>query len=237
MSVKIQNLARLIGFGLCLGLIAQYSNAEEPVLEGELLRQERLGYYYFSRGDVFGALQNLLPVAESGHALSQYRLGTLEEAATNYEEAARWYGLAVEQHVVEANRALASMYANGLLGAVDLEKAYSLQLIAAERGLVPSMFYIANALENGIGVDKNREQAIAWYQKAADAGNVSALQRLQRAYGVGELGMPVDLAKSKDLGARAQAAGEALRLANEALRKEAFAEFRLIEQRYLNGQR
>ena len=47
-------------------------------------------------------------------------------------------------------------------------------LSAARSGLVPAMFTCANALREGLGAEPDYEQAMHWYQRAADAGHLSA---------------------------------------------------------------
>ena len=39
-------------------------------------------------------------------------------------------------------------------------------------------------------------QAVTWYRKAADAGNVSAMDRLGEAYETGQGGLPKDAAQA-----------------------------------------
>jgi len=211
--------------------------ADGAELDGELLRQERLGYYYYGRGDMFGALKHLVPVAEAGHGLSQYRVGQMEEASTNFEAAEAWYLMAIKAGVLEANYALANMYSNALLRDADHVKAYRLQLAAAERGFVPAMFSVANAQERGLGADPDPESALAWYRKAADAGYIAAIRRLRKAYQLGELGLAKDQAEFDAQGQRAVQAEDDLRASSDKARREAFEEFRAIEKRYLNGVR
>lgn len=47
-------------------------------------------------------------------------------------------------------------------------------LSAARSGLVPAMFSCANALREGLGGEVEYEQAMQWYQRAAEAGHPSA---------------------------------------------------------------
>lgn len=223
-----------VGF-VALWLAATSIPAADWVLEGEQLKQERLGFYYFGRGDMFGAMQYLLPLAEAGHPLSQYRVGTMEEAATNFEEAESWYRKAIDQGLPEAAHALAGMYANGYLGQQDLEKAYELQRFAAEKGYVLAMNYVANALAQGIGVDKDEREGLIWYRKAAEANSVLAIRRLIRAHQQQEFGLANDEAVIAAMEARLQEASDAENEARLAKRKADFEALREIEKRYLNS--
>ena len=47
-------------------------------------------------------------------------------------------------------------------------------LSAARSGMVPAMFTCANALREGFGGEPDYEQAMQWYQRAMDAGHLSA---------------------------------------------------------------
>lgn len=47
-------------------------------------------------------------------------------------------------------------------------------LSAARSGMVPAMFTCANALREGLGGEPDYEQAMHWYQRAMDAGHLSA---------------------------------------------------------------
>ena len=47
-------------------------------------------------------------------------------------------------------------------------------LSAARSGMVPAMFTCANALREGLGGEPDYQQAMQWYQRAMDAGHLSA---------------------------------------------------------------
>jgi TPR repeat protein len=53
---------------------------------------------------------------------------------------------------------------------------------AAEAGDTTAMVAIGALYDEGIGLPKSREQAIAWYRKAADAGNKRGDFRLSERY-------------------------------------------------------
>ncbi|WP_210398069.1 tetratricopeptide repeat protein [Motiliproteus sediminis] len=229
-------MTRVITAGLVWLLFAGSALAAEAVLEGEQLKQERLGFYYFGRGDVGSALRYLLPVAEAGHALSQYRVGSMEEAATNFEVAEQWYQRAIKQGVPEAAHALAGMYANGLLGPKDLPRAFELEMVAAEQGFELSMNYVANAYARGLGVEQNLPEAVAWYRKAADQGSVLALKTLIRAHKREQLGFANDPVAVQELESKLAMAEKADNEARIATRQADFETLREIEKRYLNGE-
>jgi TPR repeat protein len=49
---------------------------------------------------------------------------------------------------------------------------------AAEQGDAYALYNLGWAYESGLGVSKDRQQAMAWYSKAAEKGNLLALRRL-----------------------------------------------------------
>ena len=74
---------------------------------------------------------------------------------------------------------LAYLYERGLGGLPkDQTKARSLYRQSAELGHTDGMYNFAVFLEGGIGGWSDRDQAITWYRKAADAGSNSAKIRL-----------------------------------------------------------
>jgi TPR repeat protein len=50
---------------------------------------------------------------------------------------------------------------------------------AANQGCPDAQFQVGKMLENGIGVDKDRVQAILWYKKAAEQDYEEAVERLK----------------------------------------------------------
>jgi TPR repeat protein len=57
--------------------------------------------------------------------------------------------------------------------------------LAAANGSDSAMYNVGVLYENGIGVGKNRDQALVWYRGAARAGNVEA-KRTLKSLGVTE---------------------------------------------------
>jgi TPR repeat protein len=74
---------------------------------------------------------------------------------------------------------LAQCYEKGVVGKVDpLEASYWMQE-AALQDFAPAQTQLARYLEDGFGMRKNLEQAIAWYTKASAAGEEEARKRLE----------------------------------------------------------
>ena len=90
---------------------------------------------------------------------------------------AQWRPLA-EAGYVDAQVALAGLYAQGLGVARDQLAAADWYRRAAERGHVVAQINFADLLATGRGVTRDRVRAYAWFSLAADAGQPWARQRL-----------------------------------------------------------
>jgi TonB family protein len=66
----------------------------------------------------------------------------------------------------------------------DQDRRDSLTLLgsAAELGHAPAQFALGRRYEKGDGVTSDVEEALRWYRKAADQGNVFAIQRLEKGF-------------------------------------------------------
>lgn len=107
---------------------------------------------------------------------------------------------------LNAKATLASWLCLGRGGEVDMVRAYSLNLSAAEHGLIISMYAVGVQYQNGQGVNKDPELALYWYTKAGDAGMFIALINAGNMYLLGaDVSKDYDKAlyyfkKGKDLG-------------------------------------
>lgn len=79
---------------------------------------------------------------------------------------------------------------------------------AAEHGDPIAQFNLGTAYETGDGVQKDHEQAIAWYQKAADQGNRYAQTMIGYSYEIG-YGVPQDFGQAASWFKKAAEQGEA----------------------------
>jgi TPR repeat protein len=95
----------------------------------------------------------------------------------------------------------------------QLELAYSEFLISAEEGHLESQFNVALMYENGIGVEKDEVQALAWYLKSAQQGNAAAQYNLAVLYENGR-GTEVDFAQANEWYRSASLQGDPLAIGN-----------------------
>lgn len=66
----------------------------------------------------------------------------------------------------------------------DQDRRDSLTMLrgAAQQGYAPAQFALGRRYENGDGMSADIEEALRWYRKAADQGDVFAIQRLETGF-------------------------------------------------------
>jgi TPR repeat protein len=124
--------------------------------------------------------------AELGHVGSMRNLGVLYHKQDKFAEAANWYRKAADGGDGSAAYSLGSLYFEGqgvtkdFRQAMDwFRKAADLCRKAADAGDASAMNLLAGMYAAGIGVPRRDDaEALAWYQKAAKAGNKNAQETL-----------------------------------------------------------
>jgi TPR repeat protein len=114
--------------------------------------------------------------------------GKNEQALAAYEaarKAGHW----------EANIFIGDLYFYGDFGSVDYEKAFALNMEAAEHGVAYAAYTVGIWYRDGLGVAKNREKALSWYRKAYEMGEKEAAIDIGYAYDLG-LAVKVDPAEA-----------------------------------------
>lgn len=133
------------------------------------------GLRAFDSGDYATALQEWRPLAEQGHAWSQYALGAMYELGQgvlqDYAEAVRWYRAAAEQGDPYAQTNLGVMYLNGHGVAQDYAEAARWYRAAAEQGIPKAQANLGAMYGLGLGVAQDYVSAHMWSNIAAAAGN------------------------------------------------------------------
>lgn len=128
--------------------------------------------------------------ATQGRSVAMFNLGVMEEQLLNYALAINWYEKAAKAGYPEAPAAVARLQALTVLDYADDEfdegrydsalKSYTQH---AQNGNVKAMKAIAAMYENGNGMTADKTQAIAWYKKASDKGDIEAMDAVQRLEG------------------------------------------------------
>ncbi len=85
------------------------------------------------------------------------------------------------------------------------EDAVDMYRKAAKQGNADGAFGLAEMYSKGEGVGKDEEQAMYWFETAAEMGHLRAMQTLAKIFEKGSLGMSVDLELSKSWGKKADA--------------------------------
>jgi TPR repeat protein len=170
------------------------------------------------------ALTWLRKASEQGLAEAQFELGKLyldgEEVEKNTDEGIRWLKLAAKQNFEQASNYLSLKFPNQVLLtkeesklaretfdlAVDHligrnnrenspQKAVQLFLKAAEIGSLEAKWNLGLIYKDGIGVERNMEEARRWFEVAAGNGHPLAQYNLGLMYLIGS-GGESDLSKS-----------------------------------------
>jgi TPR repeat protein len=121
--------------------------------------------------------------AEAGNAEAQYWYGQYhfsgpyifddvpEDYKKDDKEAAKWFRLAAEQGVADAQTKLAGMYEYGQGVPYDYALAAYWFRMAAEQGDVHGQWRLCDMYNKGRGVGQDEEQSVYWCRKAADQNN------------------------------------------------------------------
>jgi TPR repeat protein len=157
--------------------------------QGDTSSQVQLGYFYqtglgVARDDGL-AMQWYTRAAEAGDRAGQMRLAVMYRdargVARDFKQAEKWLSLAADQDSAWAMKALGLLYTQGGDGVpLDYVKAVELLRKASDRGDADAQYNLGWAYESGLGVAKDRQQALEWYGIAAGKGHAIALQRLDK---------------------------------------------------------
>ena len=109
----------------------------------------------------------------------------------DYGEARRWYRMAAEQGLAEAQSSLGLIYDNGTGVPQDYGEAARWYRMAAEQGLAEAQNSLGFMYDNGSGVPQDYGEAARWYRKAAEQGDVYAQYNLALMY-IDGTGVPQD---------------------------------------------
>ena len=89
----------------------------------------------------------------------------------------------------------------------EYRAAFAAMLIGAEHGEMLLMFDVAVYYQRGLGTPADPEAARSWFERAATAGHVGAMETLARIYAEGRDGTPRDPARAQFWSERAKADG------------------------------
>lgn len=139
--------------------------------KGDVEAQFTLGLFYdkgfYVREDIEQASSWYRKAAERGHAKAQCIYGMiLEDIKRNFRDAQVFYQKAAEQGVFEAFLNMSYYYYR----TKDYMSEHQCNLKAAEGNLVYAFNNLGFDYEDGIGVTKDKNKALKYYQMAAEKG-------------------------------------------------------------------
>ncbi|UZO01302.1 uncharacterized protein OCT59_012403 [Rhizophagus irregularis] len=158
--------------------------------------QFQLGYYYNEGIGIKRDLKNSFywhqKAAENGNKTAQYDIGESYELGIGTDKdlikAFYFYAKSAENGDICAKFQLGYCYINGIGTEINKVKGFELyneaagtniqinliendeEIIAAKGGNVDAQYSLASLYEQGVGTEKNTENAIYWYKKAAENG-------------------------------------------------------------------
>lgn len=178
---------------------------------GDALAQFKLSLIYEDgKGvlkDYVEAMKWLRLSAKQGHASAQYTLGMMyykgKDVSQNCAKAAKWFRRAAKQGLTEAQYKFGVIYANGLGMPINEPKAMKWYRRAAKQGHASAQHNLAfmyeesnkefqddengnEIIQSGRELQKNRNNAMKWYLRAAKQGDASAQNNLMMKYYFGE---------------------------------------------------
>jgi TPR repeat protein len=144
------------------------------------------GIAALNRKDYPAALHLLEPLARSGNAVAQLRLGLLHYHGHGVREsdaqAVQWFERAARQGLAEAQFHLGNMYAYGLAdpgGDTDPGRlAAQWMFEAARQGHADAQYSLGIMFLTGKGVEQRPDEAQRWIAKAAAQGHADAASYL-----------------------------------------------------------
>ncbi|MFZ2650168.1 MAG: tetratricopeptide repeat protein [Burkholderiaceae bacterium] len=145
------------------------------------------GIAAMQRKDYPSAIRLLEPLARSGNALAQLRLGLLHYHGHGVREsdaqALQWFERAAKQGLAEAQFHLGNMYAYGLvdplLGADPNRLAAQWYFEAARQGHAEAQYSLGIMFLTGTGVVQDEDEAARWIARAAAQGHADAAAYLK----------------------------------------------------------
>lgn len=143
------------------------------------------------------ALNEMLPLANSGNARAQNVMGLLYQGGhgvpQDHAEALRWLLLSAEQNEPTALNNLGVVYSKGLGVQQDHAQAVKWYMRAADAGSELGTYNLAYKYEKGEGIRKNYTEALRLYQMGAQRGHAPAEVAVGRFYEEG-MGVGFDAA-------------------------------------------
>jgi TPR repeat protein len=116
-----------------------------------------------------------------GRLAYQYAMGHGVEP--DFAAAERWFSAAAQQGGASGQFGLGMLYAGAYLGEVDYVKAaHWFEQAVADHDDIPSKYYLALLLKDGLGIPADQERALELLGEAAEKQHTDAMFRLGESY-------------------------------------------------------
>jgi len=144
------------------------------------------GWDYFKSGNYSLAREIWLPLAKQGDGDAALGLAIIYENGLqiprDITQSTRWYQIAANKGIPEAQHDLGVKYFTGNGVAKDINRAFQLWSQAAETGLGTAQSKLAYLYLQGQGTKKDESEALRWYRQASNQGNTEGMYNLSLMY-------------------------------------------------------
>ena len=190
-SIKLNRIFVKIILIFCSLVVASSLALSDAKTDGDK------GIAEYRKGNLIESMLLLEKSAGKGYAPAQVTLAYILDKSEQDTQALHWYQQAANNNYPAGLFGLGNMYATGEGTEKDPQKAGQLIKQSALLDHVPAMRAYAYALEYGLlNFNQNSSSALEWYLKAASSGDKVSMRRLNNAYTLGELGLPIDPAQA-----------------------------------------
>jgi len=179
----LYGLAMIAGIGVWQPLLAQSTD------DSIAMSMEAVAAAY-DAGDLVKARAGLLPLAEAGEAVAQYRLGFLmangEGGPVDLNGAIKWIEASLAQDYNAGHTLLARAYLSNSPEIAHYERAAELLAHGVEGGEADAHYYLGELYRSGRGVKGDKAKAFELINRAAKAGFLPAQFAVAQMYSRGE---------------------------------------------------
>lgn len=154
--------------------------------------QSILAYQYWQKKDRASAERWLLKAAAQGFKKSYAVLSSLYMDMGKYWQAFQWAQVGAASGDAASAYLLGYLHTSGYGIPVDAVSALKWLTYAAEKNLLLAQVRLGRMLAIGKYVERDYENSLKWFRRAADQSSAQGLAGLANAYELG-LGVPVDL--------------------------------------------
>lgn len=162
---------------------------------------------YGCRIDTTTAIYWLEQAADNESVKAINELGDVYEAQGDFKNAVLYYEKGIAMNNYDSYCNLGYCYEQGTGVVLNSQKAFELYKYAADHGSARGCICVANCYMYGTYVDKSAAEALNWFTKAAEAGNVIAMYYCGNILENGADGVKPDIKKAREWYKAAAAAG------------------------------